>query len=273
MARLSISRAWDETKARIAADGRLMMVVALALVALPLLVTGVISPQEAGAEPTITNVILGLVAALIGIVGQLALIRLAIGPAVTVGEAIAHGARRMPIYFVAIVLMILFLLLAAIPLVLILAASGVPLDDGEAAASSPVAILAVLLYIALVIFVAVRIVLSSPVASAERAGPIAILRRSWDLTSGHFWRLLGFLLLFFVGALILISAVNAAVGLVAALIFGPIEPMSASALLVALAAALVNALVTVILAVMLARMYLQLAGDGVETVSVPSSGT
>ena len=30
--------------------------------------------------------------------GQLALIRLALGPSITVGGAIAHGVRRMPIY-------------------------------------------------------------------------------------------------------------------------------------------------------------------------------
>jgi hypothetical protein len=40
MANLSISAAWDETKAILAHDGKLFASVALALIALPALVTG-----------------------------------------------------------------------------------------------------------------------------------------------------------------------------------------------------------------------------------------
>ena len=62
--------------------------------------------------------------------------------------------------------------------------------------------------------------MSAPVASAEAAGPIAIIRRSWTLTSGHWWHLFGFLLLFFIGAIVLLLAVSAAAGVVAGLFFG-----------------------------------------------------
>ena len=42
-----------------------------------------------------------VVASLIALAGQLALIRLALGPSVTVGAAIAHGVRRLPVYLLA----------------------------------------------------------------------------------------------------------------------------------------------------------------------------
>lgn len=272
MAELSISRAWEEAKGRIAADGRLIAVVAAALIVLPGLVMGVVSPRSAASEPSLWSGIVILISSLVAVVGQLAIIRLAIGPAVSVGEAIGHGARRMPIYFLAGILIVIGLILAAIPFALVISALGVPLE-GRAIAVSPAAILVCVLYAALVCFIAIRMLMTSPVASEEDVGPIAILRRSWALTSGHWWRLFGFILLLLVAALIAMAATNWAAALVAVVVLGPIEPMSGSALLVALAEAVVNTLVTVLLAVMLARIYLQLAGRESARATVPKSGT
>jgi hypothetical protein len=100
--------------------------------------------------------------------------------------------------------------------------------------------------------------MSSPVASLEDVGPIAILRRSWTLTAGHWWPLFGFLLVFVIGAGVLLLAVGAAIGSVVVLLMGPIHPLSASALIIALVQSLVSAAVTTLFAVMLTRIYLQL---------------
>ena len=123
-----------------------------------------------------------------------------------------------------------------------------------------VVIIAVILYVLLIIFVGVRMIMSAPSASAEAIGPVAVLQRSWRLTAGNFWRLLGFLILYFIAAIVVLIAVNAAIGLVVTLAIGPIEPMSSSAVVVALVDALFNAATTTVLAIMLARMYVQLSG-------------
>ena len=272
MSALSISRAWDETKARIAADGKLIMVVAAALVALPALVAGVVSPSSAEVEPTLTGAIVILVASIIAIIGQLAIIRLAIGPTVSVGEAIGHGARRMPVYFVAAILILIALFVAAIPFYAVLVATGVELDE-RAIVTSPLALLLGCLYLLVICFFAIRMIMSTPVASEESVGPIGILRRSWELTRGHWWRLFGFLLLFVIAAVILMMAIGWAVGFVAIILLGPVEPMSASALVIAIVEAIVNAAVTAVLAVMLARIYLQLSGHAPAEATVPKSGT
>ena len=54
-------------------------------------------------EPVATATIL---ASLIAIAGQLALIRLALSPSITVGGAIGHGIHRLPIYFLAALIII-----------------------------------------------------------------------------------------------------------------------------------------------------------------------
>ena len=69
--------------------------------------------------------------------------------------------------------------------------------------------------------------LASAVASAEQVGPVGILRRSWDLSHGNWWRLFVFLLLFFVGALCLVWAVETVFALLARVLFADSGPLSA----------------------------------------------
>jgi hypothetical protein len=272
MGRLSISRAWEETKAIVARDGKLLTSVALALIALPTMISTVIMPGGRDQSTALWVDVVIIIASLVMLAGQLALIRLAIGPSITVGAAIGHGLRRMPFYFVAAILIVIVLVIAAIPLAVALTAMGIQLDQAAREASGPV-LIAALLYLALLIYVAVRMIMAAPAASAEDIGPIRIIMRSWALTSGNFWRLFGFLLLFFITAIIVLLAVQSVVVLVATMILGPLDPMSASALLVAVVQALANAAVSGLFVVMIARLYVQLAQGGAAQASVPSSGT
>ena len=259
MRHLSISAAWDESKAILAHDGRLLMTVALALVALPSVVNGLLNPAGMTGNSAPWHELVAFLASIIALAGQLALIRLALGPSITVGGAVAHGFARLPIYFVAVLLLVIALFLIAIPSVLLLAALGVPLDAKPLQMSAPVGLIA-LVYLAIAMFLGVRLILSPAVASAENAGPIAILKRSWQLTGGQFWQLLGFLLVFLVGSIILLIAVGSAFGVAISLLLGAIQPMSVAALVLALVQALVSTAISTVFAVMIARIYLQLAG-------------
>lgn len=44
-------------------------------------------------------------------------------------------------------------------------------------------------------FLSIRLLLVPPVIAIEKLGPIAAIRRSWELTTGQFWRFLGIFLL------------------------------------------------------------------------------
>jgi len=274
MRKVSISQAWDETRAILERDGRLFVSVALALLVLPSLINGLVNLKgvsDSGGRWS--GVIVSLVVTLINLAGQLGLIRLALGPSVAVGEAIAHGIRRLPIYFVTVLIIILPLFIASIPFGLALQALGVPLQRGTPVPDSPPVAIAAILYFALILFVVVRMTMSGPVATSEHVGPIAIIRRSWELTAGHFWRLLGFLVMVLFGGLVAIIAINTAIGTVARLTLGPVEPMSVGGLIIILIQALLGSALSVVFAVMLARIYTQLAGRGEIHASVPNSGT
>lgn len=274
MQALSISRAWEETRSLLLRDGKLFASVALALISLPTAVAGLINPS--GMSDTSTPILvdlIALVASLIALAGQLALIRLALGRGETVGAAIAHGLRRLPIYLVAVLLIVAGLVVLGIPFAGVMLAAGIPLDRSGSVPNSPLVLLLALLYAAAACFFAIRFVLSTAVASAEPVGPIGILRDSWRLTAGHWWRLFGFVVLFFILAIVVLLAAGGAVGVAAGMLFGGIQPMSAGALVLALVQALLNAALTVLFTVMLACIYTQLAGRDEAQVSVPSSGT
>ena len=267
MAKLSISRAWDETKALLARDGKLFTTVALALFVLPGVISDVVTPPApAGELPEFGYwTVVTAIAIVIALIGQLAVIRLAIGSGQTVGEAITHGAWRSPAYIAAGLLWLMpFVILISFLLPRVL---NQPQDQALPAATGFLVLMAVML------FIAIRMLMTSPVASAESAGPLDILRRSWRLTRGHWWKLFVFFLLFVIAAIVVLMAVGAVFGSLAELVLGDPEPLSLSALLASLVTQLLSAVVSVIFMAMLARIYVQLAGSVGAEVSVPTSGS
>lgn len=266
MAKLSISNAWDETKAILASDGKLIAAVALALFVLPGIVLDVIMPAAPAGEmpPAGPWLVVAIAALLCSMVGQLAVIRLALGPHVSVGEAIAHGARRLLPFLGAGLLWVIPLMIAGAALWIPLSANPQNPSGGAALALLALAILG--------IFLAVRLLLMAAVASAERGGPVHILERAWHASAGNWWRLFGFLLLYAIGATVLIWAIGSVFGLVVRTLVGEISPGSVGGLIVAIVSQLVAAAVSVGFFVMCARIYSQAARDKAE-VSVPSSGT
>jgi hypothetical protein len=264
MAKLSLSRAWEESSVVLQHDGKLLTIVALALIALPSTVQSMITPPASQGELPAPGpwIAVAIAALIIGIIGQLAIIRLAVGPHTTVGEAIGHGARRTPTYFAAVVIWILPIAIATVFLI-----EG--MRGGKPSAAAALGFVVLMLA---VIFFVVRFILMPPVASAEAVGPVAILRRSWALTRGNWWRLFAFLLLFIIAAFCLVIASEVVVGSVVTLILGTPEHMSVGALIIALVTQLLIAALSVVYFVMVARMYLQLSGGGETVATVPSSG-
>ena len=267
MANLSISKAWDETRDVIARDGRLIISVALALILFPEAVAGVIAPPPAlsGEQGPAWLPVLNLVVGLLGIAAQIAVMRLAIGPATSVGEAVGHAFRRL---FPAIAALLIFALPVSIVLIVLIMAVAGPdaMTALMAGTIQPRLATAFLAFVIVAILISVRFQMVIPVTTAERQSPFQIVRRSFELTAGHYWRLLAVLALACVAAIVLLVAAQIIGGIVAKLLFGDVKPFSGGALLIALLSGAAQAMFAATLSVMLARIYVQLAGS-------PKSGT
>jgi len=272
MSKLSISKAWEETKGIAARDGRLIASVALALILLPQAVAGLIMPPPllSGEQAPAWGPLLSLVVAGIGVIGQVAIARLALGPAASVGESISHGVSRAGPAVLA-------LLTFAIPLSVVLVGLLMVIVGPEAlqafGGGKPVPGLLgpILLVLLIAIAVATRFQMIVPAAAGESGGPLKLLRRSWELTSGHYWRLLAFILIVLTLAIVLLLASVLLGGILGRVAFGEVKPLTIGALVVGLISGAAQAALTALVSVMLARIYAQLAGKSRS--SVPSSGT
>ncbi|MEO7277895.1 MAG: hypothetical protein ABIW33_07730, partial [Sphingomicrobium sp.] len=220
MARLSISQAWDETKRIFIRDGSLLTAVAGALLVLPNVIAGLVTPATDPASSSEGRV-LTLIALFVGVVGQLAIVRLALGPSTTVGQAIGHGFRRFPVTFLAFLILGVIVFVMVIPAVVVLLALGLIDANGQTNGAGAIP---VLLLVAAFLFIAVKFMLAVPVASAEPVGAIAILKRSWQLTRGHYWMLFGFELLLLILVVVMMYSAAAAGYVVANLIGGAVSP-------------------------------------------------
>lgn len=266
--KLSIGKAWEEASAFLGKEARLVAPVALATFALPSVLMAWAYPGGSPGGGAMWLLLLVLMAVL---VGQMTIVLLATGWRASIGEAMTKAARRLPVLIGA-------LLIAFVPVMLVavigfgasLASAGI--TDPAALTPETIArlpnIVWLLLFLTLFFIVAgVRLFPIAAIAASEPVGSVKLLRRSWTLTKGSFWRLLVLVLLLGIVAVVLDSAVTMVVGSVAALAAGEPRAFNLSALLVALASGLVGAIVSTVSAAMVGRVYAQLAVEP----SVPKS--
>jgi hypothetical protein len=268
MSSLSISAAWDETRPILLREGKLLAAVALALIVLPQTVLAVIGapvgPQSSG-----PSMIAYFIVILLGCAAQIALNRLAIGPSVTVGSAIGTGFRRL--LSVAAVVVLAAIAVVALAVVLLLILTSARLMSVPSPGQAPPASL-LLMLIVMVALVFAMFVLVFPLAAVETGNPLRLIARAWALSRHNYLRLLGFVVIIFVGLSLIVVVTVTGLGSVILLALGKPEPGSLSALLLGIISGVVQASFTVVTAVMIARIYVQLAGRGGAHASVPNSG-
>ena len=261
MSSLSIGRAWDEAKAALRANRKWIVPVALGLILLPAVLVSMVEPQVPSGQqpPAGTWMLVALAMVIVMFVGQLAMVLIVNGWRGSVGEAINHALRRTPTFILAA-------LCVMVPLILVfsflLAIVGIGTSAGgevDWTTFSGTGWLLLLLGMLALLYVSIRLLPLVAVVALESGGPIASLRRSWSLTSGHLWRLLGFLLMLMVGFLIVALAVGALVGTLVMLTLGASEPWSLSLLVISLAGGLVQAGFVLVYIAMLSRIYAQLS--------------
>lgn len=266
--KLSIGKAWDEAKATLARDGSALSAIALALLVLPGAVLETIAPSSLRdpSNPSIGLQLIGLLVLLITLGGQIAISRIGLEAGGTVGQTIAHGFRRLPFLFGALIIIALpFMLLVT---GIIAGTAGLDVNLRELPPLTGALVLMVLLAF---LFVLVRMLFLTPFAADRGGGSIALLRGSWALSAGRAGRLFVLIALLLIVALVLIGGLGGALAAVIILALGPIEPGNVSALLIALSQQVLSAAVSVLFALVVARLYLQ-ARDGQATVSVPDAG-
>lgn len=166
----------------------------------------------------------------------------------TVAEAIKLGAIALLPLVAAQLLMGMGIGLAGGIIIAIAAATGV-------GALAAVAFVGVIL---LMIYAVIRSMLVTPVVVNEQTyNPVKALQRSWSLTSGNFWRLLGFFALLTIATYI----VSALIGGVGRLLFTLLAGQEGGKIGGAVVASLAGAVTNLVYLASLASTHRQLGGE------------
>lgn len=256
MTKLSFSGAWDETRAILNRDGRLIWPLGLMTLVLPqLMIATVLGPaamtdlsQNAQATRSLSFLLALLLVAWARFGGLTAIAQLALHSDERVGDALRSGLKRAPAVLGVVLLVLL-------PLTALLAPAL--LAAGQQQQPSPASALGFLAGIILGVVILARLQFAVSIAAAEGGSPIRLMVRSWRLTAGNTLRLLGFVLLFVAVLLIVSIALSAVVGSLVLLAFGKPDPLSVAALLLSALGLLGELLVLVPYSIMLTRLYAQ----------------
>jgi hypothetical protein len=259
MAALSATTAWNETMAFFRREAGLIMPIALLLLAVPSAALQLVVPTPpAGQAPGLGLwVILLPLVVIASIIGTVAISFLALRPGTSVGEGLQVGIRRFLPLLGASILIGIAAFILMIPLALLFigdVSAGGAVDPGRLS-------LFVLAFLVISLFFWVRLMLMTPVAAIEGLGPIALIRRSWSLTRGHFWKLLGLFLIVSIIGFIILFVVTTIIGLLVLALAGPMEPGSTSFIVMTILSSLLSAVFSAILITLLSRIYAQLSGE------------
>jgi hypothetical protein len=272
-ARVDMGSVWDRTVEVI--NGRAAMLVSIA--ALTLWLPAVL--RQAVAVVTIGTTadaaapgsgalgllfVLSIAAAVLAILGQLALIAVASDPATTRGEALAIAARRLPLAIGVALLLALAVFVALIPAVAPIASTlpspavitPVTLKtamEGIAPGTRGFISLYLLAFVVAMVWLTARLALLNPVIVNQREG-VHSLARSFALTRGLTWKIVGLFVLFAIVVMVVTLATQSVVGIVFRLLLGA-NNAGATALLVAAANAILTCAVTITWTAFLAQLY------------------
>jgi hypothetical protein len=264
---LSIEDTFQWTQRFVAREWKLLLPVAFAFIAVPQLAFNLLIPpalaeaiakgnfqlvtQSLQATPWL--LLGGILVQLFGLAGALSIAALALVPRISVREAIGVALQRL---FVLVAVFILFFFASAVAIMVI--AGGLQLLRLNPLTQNTL-LLGIVFGLVAVLWM--RLIVLAAVIVASRAGPIAAIRLAWDLTTGAFWRILGCMLIYGIGAQVVVLASTFAIGTILVLACSAVGIPALGPLLSLVYVSLINAVFWAGFHTLAVAIYRQLGGS------------
>jgi hypothetical protein len=262
---VNMGNVWDRTTEFLSDNAGAILPIAALAILVPQAITTLIKQPGGPINPALATC-LAIVLMVPTFWGQLAITALALDPDAGRGGAQSVATRRLPQAIAATLILFVGLAVLAAPIPVALVASGVDLqalmagDPAAGAAITPGIAGFVGLYglavalIAIVVSIRLSILLFAVIAA--EGGIIAALRRSFAMTRGIVWKMIGVYLLFSVvfGAGYL--AVTSVFGVLFKLVAPGAGPLGIGAIVVAIVGGLLTACYYALVAGFSAKLYL-----------------
>ena len=242
--KISYNAVWADAMNLLRAHGSLVATVAAAFILLPWLLVAYFLPPPETTDPTrmweamaeyyTSNWPWLLLNNIVAMVGAAAVLMLIFRRGITVGGAIAAAVAILPFYFLASLLSSLIMMAGLLLLII----PGLYLFGRLAT-------------------------VTTIVVAEDRRNPVDAIRRSFDLTRGNGWAILGLVLLVAIAAVVVTSVVTWLFGILFVLVAG--QDLAATLVLILRAAG--NAAAACLLLLLVAAIYRQL-GAGPSAAAV-----
>lgn len=270
---------WERTTEFCGSALATIIPIAVLLIFLPQTVQGNLSPliNQGDAAAMLALRLISFAMSIVMLLGQVSIVALAIEPQMSATRSIAFAARRMPAVVAAIFMLMIAITLLSIPAFALMLAAGIdPTQPGALSSKTTVPLLSVspaiawslivYLIVAIVIgfWLSARMILTYPVAVAERRG-WRVLPRSFALTRGLALRIIGAVVLYAIVSTVATLAVRTVFGAVLAIIAGGVDPLSIGGVVMAVAVAAVATTFTVLGSAFTAKLYVAVTGRPVIT--------
>lgn len=265
MKRLSIEEAFAWTQSFVAREWRLLIPVAFAFLALPPLMMDLLVPQQVTsafdtavraqnpqALAAALRIILPVMAAVLVVAtyGSLAIAAMALIPGISVREALTLALRRIGVMAGALLMVAAAQLVLAMILTIVFTAAHLVGQGGQS--------LLVGIVMGVSLFATIRLIMLAPMIVTRRVSAISAIRESWHLSQGAFWRILGAVLVYALGAMVVMVALDYTVGIVLALLTKAIGVADLGRALIAVFQRSVSGLLALGLHLLIAAIFRQL---------------
>ncbi len=267
---------WDRTTDFLGDKLSSIMPIAILAFLVPTSISTSLSEVQANAEPAVQAGLglLNIAFTILQIWGQLVILAWAVDSAIGDRATRLATARLLPTLGVYLIVLLAFLVLM-LPFVAIVVSAGVGFDQmraGGAAALTPgtASLLGVygLVFVVAVLFIAARLAVLLPVIAFERRGAGAI-SRSFALTRGSTWRLVGVLLLYVIVVGVSALAVQLVFGAILGVLTDGEGPVTVAGVITAVAGAAVMTVFTVLATAFIGKLYVALAGQHAAAATDP----
>jgi hypothetical protein len=262
---VKMGNVWDRTGEVLNGRGGMLAGIAILTLFVPAAIqAAVVAYSQPSRTTTLIGVALSIAVAIAALWGQLAII--AASTDSTTGRAAAQrqASARLPAALLVAIVLALIFLVAFLPAAGLMVAAG--MDFSRMASGVPsaptaygplyLALLYILVVLITALFLGARMLPLYAVVLHERLG-LGAIRRSWQLTRRHTWRLVGVVLLFLVVLLIATWAAQSVVGLIVRLILGG-DAVATVTFVASLAAQAVSTGLTLVAIVFSAQLYVAL---------------
>jgi membrane-anchored glycerophosphoryl diester phosphodiesterase (GDPDase) len=259
---ISMSAIWDESVVMIRRESHLMVPVALATVGVGSVISGLAQPETPAAGLNVIAILGFVIGFILEVVGNLALMALALMPGMSVGESLRLAVARLPkmlgiaaIFFIAIIALM-------IPVGIILKLSGAPISANMTPEELPaVVVLSALIVGALLLYISARLLTLSAVVVDRNPPVIQAIKSSFAATHGIAGKIVGVVLLFLVVTLVISGAAASISGILFGMIGKAVGAPLLGTGLATVVTGMVSALLSIISTVFGATLYRKLSAQ------------